>query len=905
MDPSDENHCESTRPRLRAEQLAAFAAESQNQSLKRTASDIPGLETPQASRPMLALEKSRHRPNGPELAPQQQPDCSPAPLIPLSPSVASPSSSHAGEVSVPQQHLQPPSSPAGVSQPAIDPRPLLRVNTISPTKMAQPPSVTSLPRLSASATPLPRLHPLPPPTAPLPGFQTITTPITLLSYSQVSEGAKIINQALRTEITEEPAGEMSPIWERKLAAEVQKARDETRRSVEQTLASNMQLMIHKAMADGRSEGKVGMQAKLDEAEERVEAMRKKLDPAKVKAAYNRGVRDGGIAGYNKYSLNPETKPSDDRLAFEQILQEKDKTIKSQQRELNERQHRIEHLERQANVPTSQHPSPQQGQHLSNEQIQNAQNQFHAHSQELVNVKCQNEQMRADLNNWQVQWGLITTDLAKWQNGCSLKSEQLSTCQRQLDQSISNLGQSMRELEESKEEGERKTGKLSHFQNQLKQKAEELGNYQLQLERQSAELEKAGTLAIEQAAAIKRQGAEIHRLNLRLEGVQIQKCQTSSPPKPIIDEAEISEASILKDDLARTEAQLNAAQMEIVVLHEKRIKTVQYCSAIKREARQMKTSLQIGTTKNSGLEVEVNRLASKLQEVKTQLEQKDVALATASGEYLKLQKTHNDVVTLCQQLASDLESKQNELDRAIGKMVDLRALERKVDGLNSLIEGLERQKSSLLADLPEVGGFILTGNRGWRTTQRQVGMQRPTREPPSAASLQEDKESKKDDPKEAISEEEAMFRFLHIPLVEGKAILTNLEKSERPSKEAPALIAAELIGAPVQIIKNIIGSMRFRPDHPNSKQLIAAGLLELPEDIVNKILTNREGTIAALSKPPQGPIDRMTKRCRCGGQKAAETPSVKRGRFNRGRLWVASCTLIGCLSLYASYRQANL
>lgn len=785
------------------------------------------------------------------------------------------------------------------------PRPLRPAITISPTKMAQPPSVTSLPRLSASATPLPRLHSLHPPTAPLPGFHTITAPMTRLSYSQVSEGANTTNQVLKTEVTEEPIDEMSAAWERKLAAEVQKARDETRRSVEQTLANNVQFMIHRAMADGRSEGKAEMQAKLDEAEGRVEELRKALDPAKVKAAYDRGVRDGGINGYNKYSLNPETKPSDDRLAFEQILQERDKTIECQQRELNERQHRIECLERQANFPNAQHPSPQQGQHLSNEQIQNAQNEFHVQLQELVNFKRQNEQMRADLNNWQVQWGLIKTDLVKWQDECNLKAEQLSACQRQLGHSTSELGQATRELKESQEEGERKTGKLSHFQNQLKQKAEELGNCQLQLEQQSAELEKAGTLAIEQAGAFKRQEAEIHRLNLRLEGVQIQKRQSSSPPKPIIDEAERSQADTLKEDLARTEAQLTAAQMEIVVLREKHIKILQSCSAMKRQSRETKTSHYISTAKNSELEAEVNRLTSKLHEIKTQLEQKDVALATASGEYSKLQKTHEDVVASCQQIASDLDSKQNELNRVIGKTADLRALERKVDGLNSLIEGLERQKSSLLVDMPEDALFTMAGNRGWRTTQRRAGMQRPARERPSAATLEENRGSKKDDSKEAISEEEAMFRFLHIPLADGKAILENLKKSERPSREAPAIIAAQLTGAPLQIIKKITGTMRFRPDHPNSMQLIVAALLELPEDITNKICTNREGTIAAFAKPPQGPINMTNKRFTCGGQKAAESPSAKRGRFNQERLWVAFCTLIGLLGLYASYRQANL
>lgn len=185
------------------------------------------------------------------------------------------------------------------------------------------------------------------------------------------------------------------------------------------------------------------------------------------------------------------------------------------------------------------------------------------------------------------------------------------------------------------------------------------------------------------------------------------------------------------------------------------------------------------------------------------------------------------------------------------------------------------------------------------------MQRATRERTSAASYPEDKGYKKDDPKQAISEEEAMFRFLHIPLAEGKAILEKLRKSERPSRETPAIIAAELIGAPVQIVKNIIGSMRFRPDQPRSKQLILAGLLGLPEDIADKICTNREGRIAALKKPPQGPIDRKIKNSTCGGQTAAETPSAQLGHCSQGRFWVASCILIGCLGLYASYRQASL
>lgn len=43
----------------------------------------------------------------------------------------------------------------------------------------------------------------------------------------------------------------------------------------------------------------------------------------MKAAYNQGMQDGSIAGFNKYSLNPETKQKDDRLALEKLKGQSD------------------------------------------------------------------------------------------------------------------------------------------------------------------------------------------------------------------------------------------------------------------------------------------------------------------------------------------------------------------------------------------------------------------------------------------------------------------------------------------------------------------------------------------------------------------------------------------------------
>ena len=165
----------------------------------------------------------------------------------------------------------------------------------------------------------------------------------------------------------------------------------------------VQALLQEAFNEGRSEGRRENQVKLDGAEAKIEELRKRLDPLKLKAAYNQGVRDGSIAGYNKYSLNPETKPSDDRLAFESIIQEKDKAIHDQQ------------------MITA------------------------GYQRELEVAKGQNELMRADLDNWQVQWGLITADLEEWKAAFNSEAGQLGSCQKQLETSSRELRETTLEV----------------------------------------------------------------------------------------------------------------------------------------------------------------------------------------------------------------------------------------------------------------------------------------------------------------------------------------------------------------------------------------------------------------------------------------------------------------------------
>lgn len=220
----------------------------------------------------------------------------------------------------------------------------------------------------------------------------------------------------------------------------------------------VQAMLQEAFNEGRSEGRRENEVKLDEAEKKIEQLRERLDPSKMKAAYNRGVRDGSIAGYNKYSMNPETKPSDGRLAFEKILQEKDKAIQNQQtvmagyqKELTTRKQRIENLEVQVNTLTPQHASLPQDQSVSGQQDLNTEARFSAQRQEIAIVRGQNDLMKADLDNWQVQWGLITANLEEWKAAFNAKAGQLDSCQRELEKSSRELREAKDGLADAKAE----------------------------------------------------------------------------------------------------------------------------------------------------------------------------------------------------------------------------------------------------------------------------------------------------------------------------------------------------------------------------------------------------------------------------------------------------------------------
>ena len=177
-----------------------------------------------------------------------------------------------------------------------------------------------------------------------------------------------------------------------------------------------------------------MQVNLDEAEAKFEEFRKRLDPAKFRAAYDRGFRDGSIDGYNKHSLNAQTRTSDDRLAFEKVCQEKDLAIYDQQMTITNYQKEL--MARRRRIQTLGQQATQHGQNISGQQIIDAEARFSAQEQEI-----------ADLGTWQVQWGLRNADFEKCKAAFSTKASQLEVCQRQIENPARDLQESRDQAKE--------------------------------------------------------------------------------------------------------------------------------------------------------------------------------------------------------------------------------------------------------------------------------------------------------------------------------------------------------------------------------------------------------------------------------------------------------------------------
>ena len=132
------------------------------------------------------------------------------------------------------------------------------------------------------------------------------------------------NADLREQLREEIRKELELLYDSRLAKRTadletfwRGKREERTKEVESYWKQKLAEVLPKGTDDNTRE--------LHEEIERLKARLEK-GPGLIKAAEERGRRQGELDGFNKISLNPELKPSQDRLNFDILMKEKDKEI---------------------------------------------------------------------------------------------------------------------------------------------------------------------------------------------------------------------------------------------------------------------------------------------------------------------------------------------------------------------------------------------------------------------------------------------------------------------------------------------------------------------------------------------------------------------------------------------------
>ena len=335
--------------------------------------------------------------------------------------------------------------------------------------------------------------------------------------------------------------------------------------------------LAEALSNGRDD-------KTRELHEEIAKLKMRLEKGSglIKAAEERGRRQGELDGYNKISLNPELKPSQDRLNFDFLMKEKEKEIAEMKTARNNwfrdaRKHsedtnatlRARDQEIQRLRAQLQHPPPQQP--LAPDHTaaliaegRELQARFENQMQELVSLQQTCSQQGMDLANLtarsdresqaasdrEQQLGAQLAELSAKSDELEKKTKEVSILRRESDQKAVELNDSNQELE-------RISGEIKSLREGRRQDSEELEKQKQQVEAQSKEIASLQNRHSNSESSIQEKDRRIASLQELLDNTSPRQSNSSKQ----------EEIKLLKEQLAENESLLNEARSEIISLRD--------------------------------------------------------------------------------------------------------------------------------------------------------------------------------------------------------------------------------------------------------------------------------------------------------------------------------------------------
>lgn len=257
-----------------------------------------------------------------------------------------------------------------------------------------------------------------------------------------------------------------------------------------------------------------------ELHEEIEKLKARLEkgPGLIKAAEERGRRQGELDGFNKLSLNPELKPSQDRQNFEFLMKEKNKEIaevktardnwfrdarkysQETNAKLQEQNQQIQQLQAKVQNPPPQLPPAPDNTEALIAAGRELQNRFDNQMQEFVSLqeKCNNQAI--DLAN-------LTARLADMSQESSIRDQLVDAQSAELREFSAELDKKTKEVSILRRESDQKSVELNDSSKDLGEKTWEISTLREKCQKESKELE-------ENRRQVKAQSEEIASLLTR-------------------------------------------------------------------------------------------------------------------------------------------------------------------------------------------------------------------------------------------------------------------------------------------------------------------------------------------------------------------------------------------------------
>lgn len=513
------------------------------------------------------------------------------------------------------------------------------------------------------------------------------------------------NTDLRQQLREEIRKEMETEWESKLAESTSEVENLWMKRWEQK-AEEVEMHYIKKLKAAESHHNNDMRA----LHEEIDKLKKRLlrGPSLIKAAEERGRREGELDGYNKISLNPDLKPSQDRQNFDYLMKEKNKELadvratrdswfndarkfrEETSAKIRDRDHEIQRLQAELQTQPMQQPRAPDNTDALIAEGRALQFRFDSQTQELLSLREYYNQQATDTaklrdllqekskesSNHERQGVIKSKELTLQSEELRRRTEEVSILRRENDQKSVQLKDINEEL--AKTWGQLKKQRGEHYKNWL-----ELGVYERRIQAQSKEIASLRARRQRQVEAQSKETASLRSRHGDSESSQQEKDRIIAGLRELLDksnphqstkygqeEAKRLRGRLAKSDrkLAESESRLNASLIEN--------------ASLRQNQDRIKKAMKVARDKGRMARTQASISWSHLKHAGRILNEQNAALATVWLEKSALDKRVRELEAQLERAISTLEDNRTQLKDAEEKAAELVTANRRVAELEA-------------------------------------------------------------------------------------------------------------------------------------------------------------------------------------------------------------------------------